>query len=427
MGGWSRDRADLTSSLGEVFELFPILQRAASSGRRDLQRRPATDAGHRARAHGQAEAAHAGRAVHGSLAQADVGRARRHQAHPRHGRRRAARRAECQPGPGDGRPGLCPRERQRRPRGPRPRAGPRTTGSARLTWVCEAWMSRRLRRPQPWATGLLVCAGRRFRTTCSGGSASCCSTSWAWPAWVRRTPRSSGSSMPGRLARDRLPSSVPASTPASRLPPGSTRPRSSGSSSTRATSTRRGIPPRTGSPRSWRSPRRSRPNRPTCSSRSWWPMRWLHGTAAQPGFGRGCTRTAPGASLVPLLDAPACSGWTARPRPERSTPRPGCRSRATSPARSTATGCAMRGWVRPTSRASTRLASRQPGWRRTPGRPRCPSGSFLEPLTRRRRRLGWGPAGMSSTATSSGTQRAPSPTRRPTRCWRCGSPVACPT
>ena len=145
-----------------------------------------------------------------------------------------------------------------------------------------------------WVAALRWERGARPRA--AARSASCCSTSWAWPAWGRRTPRSSASSMPGRSTRDRLPSSVPASTPASRPPPGSTQPRSSGSSSTRATSTPRAIPRRTGSPRSWRSPPRSRLNRLTCSSRSWRRMRWLHGSAEQPGFGPGCTRTAPGAS-----------------------------------------------------------------------------------------------------------------------------------
>ena len=116
---------------------LPHPQGAPPAERRDPQWRPAADADHRPRAHGPAAPAHARRAVHRAVPEADVGGPRGDRGHPRPRCRRAARRAERRAGAADVRPRLRHGERHRRPLRHRVPSSPRTTGYAPHTWGCR--------------------------------------------------------------------------------------------------------------------------------------------------------------------------------------------------------------------------------------------------------------------------------------------------
>ena len=135
---WTQRRRPVHRVPGRGLRALPDPRGAPPADRRDAQRRPAADAGHRPRPHGPAAPAHARRAVHRAVPEADVGGARGDRGHPRPRRGRAARRAERRPGaarcptaPTSWRaaPSSCP---------DRVPSSPRTTGSAPHTWGCRS-------------------------------------------------------------------------------------------------------------------------------------------------------------------------------------------------------------------------------------------------------------------------------------------------
>ena len=159
--------APVTESLVRGLRPLPHPRGPPPADRRDPQRRPAADADHRPRPHGPAAPAHARRAVHRAVPEADVGGPRGDRGHPRPRRGRAARRAERRPGAADVRPRLRHGERQPSSSPDRVPSSPRTTGSAPHTWGCRPMSQTEVargRRAGPGGVGVRGAVGRRSTT-----------------------------------------------------------------------------------------------------------------------------------------------------------------------------------------------------------------------------------------------------------------------